>query len=79
MESRYRAVYTGVVKDGYDHDEVVDQLVAITSLSPEKAEQLVNAGTAVIIKKDMEEDAAEQLCARLGAIGMEMELSLIHI
>ncbi|HBH29230.1 MAG: hypothetical protein N839_0008025 [Desulfofustis sp. PB-SRB1] len=74
MESRYRAVYTGVVKDGYDHDEVVDQLVAITSLSPEKAEQLVNAGTAVIIKKDMEEDAAEQLCARLGAIGMEMEI-----
>jgi len=70
----YNIVYKGRILDGHDFDGVRSRLVEAFSLSPEKAEQLLNS-KRVIIKKNLDQAAAKKLGMALKKAGLDVVMT----
>ncbi len=60
MGTQYKVVFTGRIREGFTHEEVVANLSSQTNLDEEKAKRLLAAEKPTLIKKDADPETAEK-------------------
>jgi hypothetical protein len=73
MES-YNVVFSGVIADGFDLEEVAISLREAFGISSEAKIKQVFSGNRVVLKKDLDRGTAWQFKEKLGDMGIVAEL-----
>ena len=75
MENQYKIVFSGELLPGFTQQEVVENLVTMTSMDTEKAEKFLSVDKPSLVKKDLTLEQAEKYCALLQKAGAKVRMT----
>ena len=73
--NRYQVIYKGEILEGYDKQAVIPKVAQILSVSAETAGKVLNA-KRVVLRKNVDEAAARDLCILLKKAGIRVALGV---
>ncbi len=78
METKYNVVFTGQLRSEFSYENIVRDMIAISSMSEAEVEKLLSAGKPKFIKKNLDQELAEKYMRRLEQIGLQMRVSKVE-
>lgn len=74
MESNYKVVYTGQLRSGFEFEDALSNLIAITKMDRAKAEKFLSATKPTLIKKNLDKEQAIKYGTAFKKAGLEVKV-----
>ena len=75
METKYKVIFTGQLRPGFELDDVVSSLISISNMDNEKARKFISAGKPALLKKNIDRKTADKYSAHFRKIGLHTKIA----